>query len=70
MSINVRYHGPYNEIHDEDPDTYEDDLFEIHEKAIQVAIKERPIVPWLAEDKSVMWESVGGTSRLIHRTDD
>ena len=44
----------WNEIevivdHDVDPETDEDARSEIFEKAIDIAIEEKPLVPWLVE---------------------
>ena len=56
--------------HDGVPPLDEDAHFEIFEKAIQKAIMERPLVPWLIEERSVIYESSGEISRLIQSIDD
>jgi hypothetical protein len=56
--------------HDEDPDTDEEIRSEIYDKAIQVAIRERPLVPWMAEEKAMLYDIVPDISRLIQRIDD
>jgi hypothetical protein len=50
-----------------DPGSDEDNLSEIYEKAIQVAIRQRSLVPWMAEDKAMLYDIVPDMSRLIQR---
>ena len=56
--------------HDGDPDEDEEIRSDIYDKAIQVAIRERPLVPWMAEEKAMLYDIVPDMSRLIRRIDE
>jgi hypothetical protein len=75
FSVIVPVYVEWDEIevvvdHDGDPDDDEDAFSEIYDKAIQVAIKERPLVPWMAEEKAMLYDIVPDMSRLIRRIDE
>ncbi len=53
--------------HEGGPDSDEEIRSEIYDKAIQVAIRERPLVPWMAEEKAMLYDIVPDMSRLIRR---
>jgi len=56
--------------HDIDPGSYYEDRSGIFENAIQVAIEERPLVPWLVEERFLLYDSIPDMTRSIRRIDD
>ena len=73
--VTVPVYVEWNEIevvvdHEGDPPLDEEGLSEIFDKAIRIAIKERPLVPWMAEERSVLYEMIPDMSKLIRRIED